>query len=95
MKTYVSLSLRLLFAPRVAISSATVFVSSLLSSMARRICSSSSYAASRLFMVERRLMVSLRDLYLRLELSREESRDETAVDAGATGRYCEERCLRC
>lgn len=52
--TYASLSLRLLLGLRTAISSAGGLVSSLLSSIARRSCSSSSYAASRLFMVERR-----------------------------------------
>lgn len=51
-------------------------------------------------MVERRLgfvAESLcRDLgsFVRLELSLEEARDETAGEEGATGRYWDERCLR-
>lgn len=101
LSTYASLSLRLLLPLRVATSSAVDLFSSLLSSIARRSCSSSSYAASRLFIVERRLMLEdsfCRDLesFDRLELlSLEESREEAGGDkGGATGRYEEECCLQ-
>ena len=90
--TYVSLSLRLRLPRRVVVSSGILFVSSLLSSMARRSCSSSSYAASRLFMVDRRFGFGpslCRDLgsLERREVSREEAREEGAGDdTGETGR---------
>ena len=57
-KTYSSLSLRPRFVRRVPPSMLSVF-SPLLASMARRSCSSSSYAASRLFIVERRFWFAL------------------------------------
>lgn len=89
-KTYVSLSLRLRLAGRGAVSSGRLFVSSLLSSIARRSCSSSSYAASRLFIVDRRLGLGpslLRDLpsLERRDVSREEAREEGAGDASGAG----------
>ena len=94
--TYVSLALRLRLAGRVDVSSGRLFVSSLLSSMALRINSSSSYAASRLFIVDRRLgFISpslLRDLgsLERREVSREDALDPleegAGDDGGATGR---------
>ena len=56
LSTYSSLSLLPRFVRLMLPSSGTV-VSSLLASMARRNCSSSSYAASRLFMVDRRFDV--------------------------------------
>lgn len=89
--TYVTLSLRLRLARRVIVSSGLLFESSLLSSIARRINSSSSYAASRLFIVDRRLGLEapslLRDFgsLERREVSLEEAREDGAGEGACNG----------
>lgn len=70
---------------------------SLLSSMALLSISSSSYAASRLFMVARRFVLSEHALCidfpsLRLDLSRLDDEEQASgEEASRTGRYCEHR----
>lgn len=72
---------------------------SLLSSMALLSISSSSYAASRLFMVARRFVLSEHALCidfpsLRLDLSRLDDEEQASgEEASRTGRYCEHRGL--
>lgn len=92
-ETYASLSLRLRLGRRELESSITDLLSSLLSSIALRNCSSSSYAASRLFMVERRfvldILVPLRVFFSFVfrELSLEDALDAGGEGEPTTGRY--------
>lgn len=89
--TYVTLSLRLRLVLRMIVSSGLLLESSLLSSIARRISSSSSYAASRLFIVDRRLGLEAPSLFRdfgsleRRDVSLEDAREDGAGEGACTG----------
>lgn len=96
---YSSSSLRLLFPPFIPPSSLAGCPSSFDSSIALRNSSSSSYAASRLFIVDLRFVNKLafcrdcRGSFFRRGSSLEEALDDREDELSVTGRYLEYFCL--